>query len=234
MNEYYGAPTTPGDDYLAHYGVKGMRWGVRKARELGSDAMLSRHYDKARRKLNKLNERANIQVQQKKYDTWRNAAGKQAAGGAIGGAVGGILGSNLGLAPYGMQLSPKGMALIGGAYGLAGGLGSYAGTRLRANVYKKRISPEGHAKAIAKRNAWQKEMDSAFKGTRYGRNPMTNGLSKKQAKQVEQGLKNWVDSFEKHYQTGLSKGMTHEQAERYSNDYIAKHGFKPSSKKRRT
>ena len=30
MSEYYGAPTTPMDDYLAHYGVKGMKWGVRR------------------------------------------------------------------------------------------------------------------------------------------------------------------------------------------------------------
>ena len=32
MNEYYGAPTTSTEDFLAHYGVKGMKWGVRKNR----------------------------------------------------------------------------------------------------------------------------------------------------------------------------------------------------------
>ena len=26
-NEYYGAPTTANDDFLAHYGIKGMHWG---------------------------------------------------------------------------------------------------------------------------------------------------------------------------------------------------------------
>ena len=30
MNEYYGSPTTQMDDYLAHYGIPGMKWGVRK------------------------------------------------------------------------------------------------------------------------------------------------------------------------------------------------------------
>lgn len=29
MSEYYGV-TTPTNDFLAHYGIKGMRWGVRK------------------------------------------------------------------------------------------------------------------------------------------------------------------------------------------------------------
>lgn len=31
MNEYYGIASTPTDDFLAHYGIKGMKWGVRKA-----------------------------------------------------------------------------------------------------------------------------------------------------------------------------------------------------------
>lgn len=30
MNEYYGIASTPTDDFLAHYGIKGMKWGVRK------------------------------------------------------------------------------------------------------------------------------------------------------------------------------------------------------------
>lgn len=35
MSEYYGTPAAS-SDFLAHYGVKGMRWGVRKAIEKGN------------------------------------------------------------------------------------------------------------------------------------------------------------------------------------------------------
>ena len=45
------------DEYLAHYGVRGMRWGVRKAREMGGArgaARLSKQYAKAQKKLAKL------------------------------------------------------------------------------------------------------------------------------------------------------------------------------------
>lgn len=46
------------DDYLAHYGVRGMRWGVRKAIERRDAAGLGRQYAKAQKKLAKLEKRA--------------------------------------------------------------------------------------------------------------------------------------------------------------------------------
>lgn len=29
-NDYYALPSTSDGNYLAHYGVKGMKWGIRK------------------------------------------------------------------------------------------------------------------------------------------------------------------------------------------------------------
>lgn len=52
MPQYYGVARS--SEYLAHYGVKGMKWGVRKAIERGSERALDRQYRKAQRKLNKL------------------------------------------------------------------------------------------------------------------------------------------------------------------------------------
>ena len=47
------------DEYLAHYGVKGMKWGVRKAIASGNSRRLDRAYRKAAKKLAKLERRAN-------------------------------------------------------------------------------------------------------------------------------------------------------------------------------
>ena len=51
MNYYAVERST---DHLAHYGVKGMRWGVRRAIATGNERMLDKHYRKAARKLAKL------------------------------------------------------------------------------------------------------------------------------------------------------------------------------------
>lgn len=96
MNEYYGAPTTSTEDFLAHYGVRGMKWGVRKAIQSGNDRALARQYRKAERKLKKLEK---LGSNGKKYAKRAAAygAGAAAAGGlalagtsGVGSAVRGI------------------------------------------------------------------------------------------------------------------------------------------------
>lgn len=69
------------DEYLAHYGIKGMRWGVRKAIESGNARRLGRQYAKAQRKLAKLEKRANSG---KKYARRAAALG---AGAAVAGGL---------------------------------------------------------------------------------------------------------------------------------------------------
>ena len=88
-NEYYGAPTTPTSDYLAHYGVKGMKWGVRKAIASGNTRVLGRQYAKAQRKLAKLERRA---ASGKKYAKRAAAlgAGAAAAGGLAAAGTAGV------------------------------------------------------------------------------------------------------------------------------------------------
>lgn len=57
MSNYYGVVRT--DEYLAHYGIKGMRWGVQKAVKKGSIRAYNRQYKKAMKHLNRLEKYAN-------------------------------------------------------------------------------------------------------------------------------------------------------------------------------
>lgn len=79
-NEYYGVASTPMEDYLAHYGIRGMKWGVRKALKSGNDRALSRQYAKAEKKLAKLEKQA---ANSKKYA--KRAVKMGLAAGAAGG-----------------------------------------------------------------------------------------------------------------------------------------------------
>lgn len=92
MNEYYGAPTTPTDDYLAHYGIRGMKWGVQRAKKKplysGRNKRLDRQFVKASKKLEKLNQRTDIELQNKKADKLKKTS-KIALGMGLAG-IGGI------------------------------------------------------------------------------------------------------------------------------------------------
>lgn len=61
--EYYGRE--PSSDFFMHYGVKGMKWGVRRAIEKGNNKSLARHYKKAAKKLRVLDWKANPEEQMK-------------------------------------------------------------------------------------------------------------------------------------------------------------------------
>ena len=79
MSEYYAVVRST--DHLAHYGVVGMKWGVRRALTSGNERALNRHFNRAARKLKKLQK---IGLNPKK------SAAKAAAYGAAAAATGTI------------------------------------------------------------------------------------------------------------------------------------------------
>lgn len=111
----YGVNTHTQEDELIHYGVKGQAWGIRRFQnsdgsltELGiaryrtSDGGLTKKgkklYSKETKKLNKLRDRADIDLQRKnveKYDARAGKAAKVAAVG-IGSMIGGAASLGLG------------------------------------------------------------------------------------------------------------------------------------------
>lgn len=102
------------DEYLEHYGIKGMKWGVRKAIERGGTGLgnrrLARQYRKAQKKLAKLEKRANSGA---KYA--RRAAALGAGAAAAGGlAAIGTKGISSGIARVGGEVM-KNSKPIGGA-----------------------------------------------------------------------------------------------------------------------
>lgn len=157
MAEYYGVTRTP--EYLMHYGVRGMRWGIRKAIAKGDNASLSKHYHKAIKKLGKLSLNANQDVQKKIYS---KAKANMLSGATMSGGMSAGLTAGLN-----SHLSIKDRLKYGGIAGAAGALGGAIinSKGIGAGRY---ASDRGHAKAVAKRNAWRKEMENSFKGTRYG------------------------------------------------------------------
>ena len=287
MAEYYAVERFP--EYLMHYGVKGMRWGVQKARKLGLNTAsgakkLAEQYSKAQKKLRKLNDRANINKQNtiaKKYGKIAKISGGIGAGAALssvgahhlqkrnwlnedravnalynklhprtdGGIVhltnnnhqnfisankeaGDIYSKHLNI--HGKLQNAK---YITGGIGVAG-LAVGAVTGARALAAKRHTTVGGHAAAVAKRDAWKREMDRNFSGTRFGKNGSATKLTRQIQKSAKEYLKN-----EGYKSSGQSNSTVHTVIPNtYSKSnvnskkqyrQVASAGYHPKQKKRR-
>lgn len=258
MSEYYAIIRPM--DHLAHYGVRGMKWGVQKARAKGNSMALRRHYLKAQKKLQKLDRHADVKVQQDqvKKHIRRGSAALGIGLGAFGINVrnglkataadrkaqeeyqkaladhfntitGGksarqkrIVGEGKGIKKVGEGLTaqvvgtnsvnapsqyyqhpafsesagklptyvddnakkvtkrsgPTSGEILAGIGAAALGTAAYQAGR--AVAAKRRTTAKGHAKAVAKRDAFKREMDRAFAGTVYQQK--NGGVNRKRLK----------------------------------------------------
>lgn len=159
MAYYYAIERS--SEYLEHYGVKGMKWGVRKALARGDRAGLRRHYLKAAKKLGELSLNANRGIQQQRYAMAKRRMGAGVTQSALGSAA---LSAGLSLTK---GLGKKN-AVINAAIGAAGGALGGAILNSKGISAKHHISDRGHARAVEKRNQFAREMSNTFKGTLYG------------------------------------------------------------------
>lgn len=160
MDNHYYAVERSGFE-LAHYGVKGMKWGVRKAIERGNSRALDRHYRKAAKKLQTLTARSDGDLVQKmkKQNAKDTLSGALASGLASGGLTY-AANSNL-PARQRAFLSAATGAGMAGAVGIAGAVNNMA--------YSTWGSKKGNAKQTAKRKEFERQMRKSFKGTKYAR-----------------------------------------------------------------
>ena len=183
---------------------------MRKAIERGNTRALNRHYLKAQKKLQKLNDRADVSKQSQRAARLNKLAKAHLKAGIAGV---GILGSAAGaqsisrLAAVGLNKKAadasnlakqstdytakrmyqnaadhykemanpfwktesalydlsKNSRAIGVAAGVTGAaLASSAANKIRSGIAKRRTTPKGHAKAVAERDEFKREMDKAF------------------------------------------------------------------------
>lgn len=253
--EYYAVERSP--EYLAHYGVKGMRWGVRKAKESGSDKKLWRQYSKAHKKLNKLSRNADVSVQRRNeidyegnaksyrklgraglglalsgtgsshlinhvlkrnaelrnikrineakdnYEAWKevlnspNYAGSDMSYadqmGRARGELTGIRNTSNAIRDNEIRNLSKADQISNivrnAGIGMAiGGYGGYGINKIKAHNARKRQTVKGNKEAIKKRDAWQREMNKAFKGTKYANSLNPNDYGKEYYKRYKSRL----------------------------------------------
>lgn len=151
-NNYMYAVERNGE-YLAHYGIRGMKWGVRKAIASGNSARLSKQYAKAQKKLAKLEKRAANSGKYAKRAALMGAGAAAAGGLAVAGTKG--VGNAIN---YGGKVARKAVKAYGNvASGLGKGLANASyrlpiGTNAKLAVKQAGLGIQGSGNA-AKRLA---------------------------------------------------------------------------------
>lgn len=163
MAEYYGVTRTP--EYLMHYGVKGMRWGVRKALEKGDMNKLAYHYQRAMNHRDVLKNRTNRKDQKDEAKSYAAAGGLLLGLGGLGGlaSYGSLKGQtalNKAINPNSksyMYQVPIGLMSASGI-AAAGGLASLGNGAVSAY----RATKRGNKRAIEKYNRFNQEFNKTF------------------------------------------------------------------------
>ena len=182
------------DRYLMHYGVKGMKWGVRRAIERQNYGALNRHYSAAARKLKTLTARSDKDlVRISKKQNAKNTAVSTLASGLMSGGL--TMGMNSHL-PAAERL--KWSAIAGGVGAGAAALSGGVNQAYLAALGSKR----GNARQNAKRKAWEKEMRRAFKGTKYAK--QINRTKRDIYRSIEDTKREWDPTYRSSNRSGSS------------------------------
>lgn len=183
MPDYYGVERS--QDYLEHYGIKGMKWGVRKAvNQTGGPH--SPRYHSIRHKLAMLSENRAINKVQKAQAHGRVHKVKRLYDKASEklDELNKKADRNYQRGQYDQRKEDQSRMFwwsdnsnwVTGS-GLKGNWQARALTRMDGRKSKKLISDKGHAKAVKERNDYAKQMAKMFSGTAYAR--QTKALAKK-------------------------------------------------------
>ena len=171
MNEYYGVPSTPNSSFLQHYGVKGMKWGIRKAVERAYSRPRSPGYSRIKQKLEALQQRKiqkqidkvqkaqtygrtrKVRKMYEKASEHMDELNRRANRNYMRGQVDQNKESASNVMWWGGLTANKDARIL---------------NAIDRHRDKKTISNKGHAKAVRKRNAYADQMAKMFKGTAYG------------------------------------------------------------------
>ena len=219
MAEYYAVERTP--EYLMHYGIKGMKWGVQKAKYKGDIKSLSRHYSKAMKKIKKYKDKMNIDKQKEAYNYHlgkfnRSALATSAMAGIGAGGLLGRLAIDKNKLPTSYikvfthmngQTTPVLQPVYSGnttgkniltGLGIAGAVGAVGGAAKTGYHAGKTIAAgyrstaKGHERAVKKYAPKVREWEDAVSESFKGTRFGKNGHATKLTKQLQRSAKEYL------------------------------------------